>query len=251
VLEKIESTGNWMSVGYEGYAQDVRCGLDLLKHRPEVDARRLGLLGHSEGGRIGSQVAVATADVAFLVLLAAPCVSAEDFILRHNESMLRRGNVSGEKPEKDLAGVRELVVLLRQTPDPTERERKVREVVSRKKQSAAETDQEVAMLSSPWARDYMTSDTTQYLRALRCPVLALWGAKDVLVEPEQSVAGLRKALPGADESRLAIRVLPGLNHLFQECETGNPKEFFKIKETINPSALRVIVDWVREHARAG
>jgi hypothetical protein len=62
---------------------------------------------------------------------------------------------------------------------------------------------------------------------------------------------LRKALPDADESRLVIRVLPDLNHLFQKCETGNPKEFFQIKETINPAALQVIVDWVCKHGRAG
>lgn len=246
-----ESTGKWTEVGYDGYAQDVRCGLEFLKHRAEIDPYRLGLLGHSEGGRIGARVAAQSNDVAFLVMLAASCVPAEEFILRQNETMLRRANVSSEKLETDLAGVRELLSVLRQTPDPKERERKVREMVSRKSQSAKETDREVRMTSSPWARDYMTSDTTQNLRALRCPVLALWGSKDVLVEPEQNVAGLRKALPDADESRLVIRVLPDLNHLFQKCETGNPKEFFQIKESFNPAALQVIVDWVCQQGRAG
>jgi uncharacterized protein len=242
-----ESTGNWMEVGYDGYAQDVRCGLNFLRRRPEIDPRRLGLLGHSEGGRVGACVAAQSNDVAFLVMLASSCVPAEEFILRQNETMLRRANVSGEKLEKDLAGVRALLTVLRQTPDPKEREQKVREIVSRKQQSAKETDREVRMTSSPWARDYMTSDVTQDLRTLRCPVLAMWGSKDVLVEPEQNVPGLRKAMGDADESRLVMRVLPDLNHLFQKCETGNPKEFFQIKETINPAALLVIVDWVCKH----
>jgi uncharacterized protein len=246
-----ESSGNWMTVGYDGYAQDVRCGLEFLRRQPEIDARRLGLLGHSEGGRIGARVAAQSKDVAFLVMLAASCVPAEEFILRQNEGMLRRAKVTGEKLENGLAGVRELLAVLRQTSDPKEREQKVREIVSRKQQSAKETDREVRMTSSPWARDYMTSDTTQDLRTLRCPVLALWGSKDVLVEPEPNVAGLRKALPDADGSRLLVRVLPDLNHLFQKCDTGNPKEFFQIKETINSAALEMILDWVCKQGQTG
>jgi uncharacterized protein len=246
-----ESTGKWTEVGYDGYAQDVRCGLEMLKRRAAIDPHRLGLLGHSEGGRIGARVAAHSGDIAFLVMLASVCVPSEDFILRQNETMLRRANVSGEKLEKGLAGVRELVAILRATPDPKEREEKVRAVVSRKSQSAKETDREVRLTSSPWARDHMAGDPTPDLHALRCPVLALWGSKDVLVEPEQNVAGLRKALPETDVSRLDIRVLPDLNHLFQKCETGNPKEFFQIQETFNPAALQVIVDWVCEHGRAG
>jgi uncharacterized protein len=246
-----ESGGNWMAVGYDGYAQDVRCGVEFLKGLPEINAQRLGLLGHSEGGRIGARVAAESEDIAFLVMLAAPCLPAEECILRQNESMLRRAKVTGEKLDKELSGVRSLLAVLRQTPEPKEREQKVREIVSRKRQSAKETDREVRMTSSPWARDYMTSDPTGNLHALHCPVLAMWGSKDLLVEPEPNSAGLRQALPNADESHLVIRVLPDLNHLFQKCETGNPKEFFQIKETMNPAALRVIVDWVCKQGKAG
>jgi uncharacterized protein len=244
-----KSTGKWTEVGFDGYAQDVRCGLELLKRRAEIDPHRVGLLGHSEGGRIGARVAAQSKEVAFLVMLASVCVPSEQFILRQNESMLRRANVSGDKLEKALAGVRELVSILRETPNPKEREERVRAVVSRKNQSAKETDREVRLTSSPWARDHMSDDPTPDLRALGCPVLALWGSKDVLVEPEQNVAGLRRALPDLDESRLVIRVLPDLNHLFQKCETGNPKEFVQLKETFNPAALQVVVDWARQQGR--
>lgn len=46
--------------------------------RKEVDAKRIGLIGHSEGGLIAPMVAVKSNDVAFIVLMAAPAVTGED-----------------------------------------------------------------------------------------------------------------------------------------------------------------------------
>ena len=143
-----KSGGNWMS-SYETYCQDVRAGLEYLRQQPEIDGRRLGLLGHSEGGVIGTMVANQCPEVRFLIMLASPCIPAEQYILRHNEGMLRRANVTGEKLEKELDGVRELVRILRNTPDPAELKSKLHELISRKPQSAEETEREVSMYCTP------------------------------------------------------------------------------------------------------
>ena len=75
------------------------------------------------------------------------------------------------------------------------------------------------------------------------------GSKDVLVEPEQNVNGLRATLPGADESRLIIRILPDMNHMFQKCQTGNVDEFFKIKGCMDPAVLDLISGWIAKQTR--
>jgi hypothetical protein len=41
--------------------------------------------------------------------------------------------------------------------------------------------------------------------------------------------------------------LEGLNHLFQECETGAMDEYLTIEETWNPVALKRIGDWIDAH----
>ena len=38
--------------------------------------------------------------------------------------------------------------------------------------------------------------------------------------------------------------LEGLNHLFQECETGSMSEYVTIQETFNPWRLKTIGDWI-------
>lgn len=39
-------------------------------------------------------------------------------------------------------------------------------------------------------------------------------------------------------------MLPGLNHLFQQCQTGSPTEYANIEQTISPAALKTISEWI-------
>jgi cephalosporin-C deacetylase-like acetyl esterase len=46
------STGDWKVSSYDDLANDAVAGIDLLASRPDVDAKLIGLHGHSEGGII-------------------------------------------------------------------------------------------------------------------------------------------------------------------------------------------------------
>jgi hypothetical protein len=48
-----------------------------------------------------------------------------------------------------------------------------------------------------------------------------------------------------------VRVLDGLNHLFQPAETGHPSEYARIETTMAPVALRVVTDWIQARTAAG
>lgn len=242
-----KSTGDWIKANYESCGDDVRCGLACLKSRPEIDGRRIGLLGHSEGGVIAAMVASKSPDVAFVILLAAPCIPGEEQVVKTNELMLQRANVPPEKIAKDLEGVRTLCQILRTTSDPNELRKKLTEVVSAKPQSAQETEQEVGLYCTPWAKDYMTCDVQPCLRALRVPVLGLWGSKDGLVPPEENAAGLRACIASRNNPDDLVRILPDMNHLFQKCQTTDTKEFFKIQGCMFPEVLGVITDWISQH----
>ena len=67
-----QSTGNYDLATTEDFAADALAGVEYLKTRKEVDAERIGLIGHSEGGLIAPMVAVKSNDVAFIVLMAGP-----------------------------------------------------------------------------------------------------------------------------------------------------------------------------------
>lgn len=242
-----KSSGNWIQASYEGYGDDVRCGLACLKGRSEIDGRRIGLLGHSEGGSIAAMVAAKSPDVAFVILLASRCIPAEEQLAKTNELMLRRAKVPDEQIAKELEGVRTLCQILRTTSDPNELRKKLHEVVSAKSQSAQETEQEVGMYCTPWAKDYMTHDVQPCLRALQVPVLGLWGSKDGLVPAQENAAGLRGCLAATNNPDSLIQILPDMNHVFQKCQTTDTAEFFKIQGCMFPEVLSVITEWISQH----
>ena len=54
------STGDVVHATSADFATDVEAGVAFLKTRPEIDGRKIGLIGHSEGGMIAPMVAVKT-----------------------------------------------------------------------------------------------------------------------------------------------------------------------------------------------
>jgi hypothetical protein len=57
---------------------------------------------------------------------------------------------------------------------------------------------------------------------------------------------MRTALRESPSRDATVRVLDGLNHLFQPAETGLPTEYAQIETTMAPRALRVVSSWIRE-----
>jgi fermentation-respiration switch protein FrsA (DUF1100 family) len=80
---------------------------------------------------------------------------------------------------------------------------------------------------------------------VKCPVLAINGEKDLQVSAKDNLPAIRAALEAGGNHSVKTVELPGLNHLFQTCQTGSPTEYSKIEETFNPAALKLVSDWIR------
>ena len=93
---------------------------------------------------------------------------------------------------------------------------------------------------------FETYDPKPALRKVSCPALVLNGEKDLQVPHKENLPAIEAALKEAGNSDYTIKMLPGLNHLFQRSSTGAVSEYAKIPETINPAALNAISDWLLE-----
>jgi hypothetical protein len=80
-------------------------------------------------------------------------------------------------------------------------------------------------------------------------VLALYGSKDLQVPPSQNAAPMRKALEANPDA--TVRILDGLNHLFQPAETGLPSQYATIDTTMAPAALDAVARWINDRAGGG
>jgi hypothetical protein len=77
-------------------------------------------------------------------------------------------------------------------------------------------------------------------------VLALNGSKDLQVPSTENLAAIEKALKEGGNKNFKTMEMENLNHLFQTCETGAISEYAQIEETISPTVLKILRDWILE-----
>ncbi len=255
-----KSTGNYLQANTKDFAEDVGLILDQLAQRPEIDRRRMAILGHSEGGIIAPMVAARRSDLAAIVLLAGTSVPGEEILLDQARAMAR---VSGAS-EKILDAQEQLLrraiqeVLRPEQANASEKPQDAprksaeggeiggvdAEAIEKALSDPANYQALVAQISTPWMRYFLGHDPAQDLRIVKCPTLALFGEKDLQVTPTLNVPSMRSALEAADNSDIEIQVFEGLNHLFQRCNTGLMTEYASISETIDTEVLEKIGDWL-------
>ena len=96
----------------------------------------------------------------------------------------------------------------------------------------------------PWFHTFLRLDPKAALSKVACPVLAINGEKDVQVEAQRNLRIIRETLPPTTPKRIIS--YPNLNHLFQQCKTGEVSEYRTIEETINVRVMQDIVQWIRQ-----
>jgi pimeloyl-ACP methyl ester carboxylesterase len=262
---RVDDRGVGKSTGIHGtattsdFAEDVEAGVAYLKSRLDINAREIGLLGHSEGGIIAPMVAARSKDIAFIVMLAGTGVNGEQVLYYQGQAIMKAMGASA----RDLAWQRTIQEILFQTmkrePDNAVAEKIVREAWA--KEMAQLTDEEkkeaqrmnAAMdvqfkrVLGPWFRFFLTYEPAAALKKVQCPVLALNGEKDLQVDPKQNLAAIAAALKAGGNKDFTTALLPGLNHLFQTCKSGAVTEYGQIEETMAPAALERIATWVVRH----
>lgn len=238
-----KSTGDFATATTLDFATDAEAGIAYLKTRPEINHKKIGLIGHSEGGVIAPMVAARNHDVAFIVMMAGTGVPGDQVLVEQTRLIEIANGAPAERAQKDADRERELLQLAEQAKDPAALQSELQKKMGNN-MTGAQVGAVVKQLSSPWFRYFLTYDPATALRKITCPVLVLNGAKDVQVSPAQNLPAIRKALKEAGNTHFEIDELPGLNHLFQTAKTGSPREYTQIDETIAPLALKKIADWL-------
>jgi hypothetical protein len=105
-------------------------------------------------------------------------------------------------------------------------------------------DNQIKTVDNLWFKFFIQYDPYPALVKLKCPVLALNGEKDLQVPAKPNLAAIEKALTEGGNNNFKIMEIPGLNHLFQTCETGAVSEYGSIEETISPIVLEIIREWI-------
>jgi RNA polymerase sigma factor (sigma-70 family) len=244
------STGSVANSTTEDFATDVMAGIEILKTRKEIDPKRIGLIGHSEGGLIAPMVAAQNDDVAFIVLMAGTGLTGEEILYLQGALIMKANGASAEQLAKQRATQASMFKILKEEKDPATAEKRIYQELSKslteeeKKKSEQTILVQAKQVNTPWFRYFLTLDPRPPLQKVKCPVLVLNGENDLQVPVNENLREIEAALKAGGNKDVTIARLPKLNHLFQTSETGSPNEYIKIEETIAPVALKTIGDWV-------
>ncbi len=241
------------------FATDVIADLAFLRARPDIDPKRIGLIGHSEGGLIAPMAAVRSSDVAFIVLMSGPAVPGDKILLAQGEQLLR---LRGATPDilKQQADVQQaLFAAARANAGWDDLDKQLRARVDGQVAALPEAQRaaareagykqvagQIKAVQSPWFRFFLTFDPATVLTKVRCPVLAFFGELDFQVPVEQSKPVLEQLLAQAGNKDVTIKVLPKANHLYQEAKTGDVAEYTTLKKEFVPDLLPTMTAWIQQ-----
>jgi len=178
---------------------DARAAVAVLAAQPEVQSKRIFLLGHSLGGYLAPRIAAGKSQIAGLIILAGSTRPMEELLVeqvRYNVGLRGKPTPEGDKliadAEKSEAEIR----------DP-----------------GLKPGMDVhflgALVPASYFLDLRTYHAAESASALRIPILVLQGDRDHQVTKDD-FNGWKAALNKDKDKKptAAFKIYPGLNHLF-------------------------------------
>jgi pimeloyl-ACP methyl ester carboxylesterase len=216
-----KSTGDYNAQSFRDRADEALAAVRFLRDRAEVSKDRVGLWGHSQGGAVAPLAASSSGDVAFLIEVGGSQVVAWQQDIFRVEAELRADGFSEEDIREAVAFARMRMGLIRGEGEFEDLERSHAGVERRPWFKYAGRCDRALFYS---ARRMVEFDPGPAWAKVRCPVLAIYGAKDTSLPAEKSLPIIRRGLDVAGNRDVTIRVFPRADHGLRTSETGGPKE---------------------------
>jgi pimeloyl-ACP methyl ester carboxylesterase len=221
-----ESTGDFTKVSFLDLVNDGLAGIELLKSRRDIDPKRIGVWGISQGGWLGPLAASKSKDVAFVIAVSGPGVSPGDQMIFYYASEFRRNGM----PEREIAEASDLrnkvwhylstgdgyaeanAALTRAQTQPWFPALKEQSDGLFKKSPVSSILEDPKLRNRLWFKVEMNYDPTVALRGLTVPSLFLFGEDDQLVPVPKSVDVIRRTLTESGRSDFTIKTFPKADH---------------------------------------
>ena len=219
------SKGDWKASDFNDLASDAIAGIDLLKQNKKINANKIGVYGHSQGGMLGPLVASRSKDVSFLISAAGSAVPVYQSEINSVTNQVRAQGISGKELDEATGFIKVWINVMRTGLGHEELDRAIEKV--REKNW-------YPMLHMPpkdhwmWAfhkriYDYNAAD---YWAQVSIPVLVIYGERDLYVPVAQSISNIDRALNKAGNKDYTILILPRASHAFTvEREPVQPFEW--------------------------
>lgn len=246
-----QSGGMFATATTADFLADAQAALVFLRTQTGVQPKRVGMIGHSEGGTIALLAGAEAQPPAFIVSLAGMGVGGQELLLRQQADVLRASGLDTATTNRMRRTQQAVLTVIQNTPDNPPAIARIVPLLKQASPGAPESalTTMATQMTSPWYRYFLGLNPGPALARVKVPVLALNGTKDVQVAADLNLTAIQSGLKAANNRDVTIQQLDGLNHLFQTATTGLPSEYGQLSETFSPSALQIIGNWLAAHTR--
>jgi pimeloyl-ACP methyl ester carboxylesterase len=211
-----ESTGHLSSTHvYQERAQIVLDAIEVMKAHSNIDGRRIGLWGISQGGPVMALVLTQTRDVAFMICVSCPGMSGSDQAAFKATAWALCNEVPEEKADQKTRLLAEFDRA--RTYDTYAEYLHYRNVLKALAGLVSAPLEHVPVVSEEtWQQNPTTPESSWnpigVLEQLRIPVLAIFGDRDRSVDPLQGAYAFRQALEHAGNPKSRVELFPRAHH---------------------------------------
>jgi uncharacterized protein len=208
-------------------AQILLDAIELMKSRPEIDPKRIGVWGISQAGYVIPIAMTQTKDIAFVICISCPGESGKD---QTGYQAMAFGLCKGVPEEKSA----EMDRLWRELDKNRSYETYTQYLAYRESMAALAALVPVSLNAWPvtsqevWEANPIEDEgvwnPVAVMRQVKIPVLAIYGDKDRQLDPLQAVYAYRKALSEAGNPMNRVEVFPNANHGIVTSKTGCPDD---------------------------
>ena len=245
-----ESGGKYATSNLDDFTADALAAVNYLKTRKEINAEKIGIIGHSEGGTIAFLLASEKNNrLAYIVSMAGMAIPGDSLLRMQRYLTSNKMGVSDTQIEQNEAILDIINNIIKKYSDNsilqnTDKlyEEAFPDSLKEKGVTKQAFQQGIKQMMNPEFKSLMNCNPSEALTKIKCPLLALNGEKDLQVPADANLNRVKALVKGS----VTIKKYPDLNHLFQHCTTGLPTEYGNIEETLSPEVLSDIAIWIKQ-----
>jgi dienelactone hydrolase len=229
--------------------------INLLRKRPDIDPKRIGIRGESNGAWVAPIVATRFKDLAFIVVRSGSSLPITENLIYEVESEVR-GQGFSEEEVAQAGEIRRLLNTAIQTNTGWDTLRDAAERARGRRWFGSTQAAWVLSRSLPPSsgfledlRHFFIFDPQPYWEQVTCPVLALFGEIDRSVPAKESATRLEQFLKKAGNKEFTITIFPKGNHALFETDTGFESDYPRARRLV-PAYLEAFSNWLTKYMGA-
>jgi uncharacterized protein len=225
-----QSGGRAEAAALADFAEDIRAAVKWLSDRKDVDAKRIAVAGHSEGGTVALMAAAREKRIAAVVVLGTSGVTGAELVLAQQQRVLSKSKMTAEERQAKV-----------------DLQKRIHEaVITGKGWDQLPTDVR-KQVDNPEYQSILLNDPSKVMPNVKQPILIVHGELDTQVEPSnadtlEALARKRKNAPPVD-----VVKVPGVNHLLVPAKTGEVDEYGTLTDKqVSANVTSAIVTWLKK-----